>query len=232
MDDADACRERSFELDQLEATGAALRVAYGDLAGLAESLSERDSWCATGCPGWAVRDVVFHLLGDAQRALVSLLTPSDGPADRTAVTYWIDSPGQHDPDSRGLRATRTMASAWGLPYLVETYVVTRFGSEMDAPAPAAPAGKKKGRRRRSSKKGRVAGRANGERATAERAPPGPPPAEDLFEAEEFETPAAQGEAFANLEDAEERARPRPVPAAEEESDEAEMSSAWQKNSPN
>ena len=103
---------------------AALRVAYGDLAGLAESLSERDSWCATGCPGWAVRDVVFHLLGDAQRALVSLLTPSDGPADRTAVTYWIDSPGQHDPDSRGLRATRTMASAWGLPYLVETYVLT------------------------------------------------------------------------------------------------------------
>jgi len=72
----------------------------------------------------AVRDVVFHLLGDAQRALVSLLTPSDGPADRTAVTYWIDSPGQHDPDSRGLRATRTMASAWSLPYLVETYVRT------------------------------------------------------------------------------------------------------------
>src|SRR5262245_46233170 len=65
-----------------------------------------------------------------------------------------------------------------------TYVVTRFGSEMNAPAPAAPAGKKKSRRRRSSKKARSAGRANGERATAERAPPGPPPAEDLFEAEE------------------------------------------------
>jgi hypothetical protein len=99
---------------------AALRIAYDDLAGLAQSLTERDSWRATGCPGWAVRDVVFHLLGDAQRALVSLLTPSDVPADRTAVTYWIDSPGRHDPDSRGLRATgrwpaRGACRTWSRP---------------------------------------------------------------------------------------------------------------------
>src|SRR5262245_35778800 len=35
-----------------------------------------------------------------------------------------------------------------------TYVVTRFGSEMEAPAPEAAPARKKGRRRRSSKRGR------------------------------------------------------------------------------
>jgi hypothetical protein len=96
-----------------------------------------------------------------------------------------------------------------------TYVVTRFGSEMNAPAPEAAPSRKKGRRRRSSKKARLAGRADGDRAAAERAAPGPPPAEDLFEA--AEAPAEEGEALAEPEgpDERERARPRPAPAAEE-----------------
>jgi len=71
-----------------------------------------------------VRDLVFHLLGDAQRALVAFATPVTGPADRDAVTYWTDSPGREDPDSLNLRATRTMASAWRLQSLVGTFTET------------------------------------------------------------------------------------------------------------
>jgi uncharacterized protein (TIGR03083 family) len=98
-----------------------LRTAYGDLGQVVASLDEAASWQPSGCPGWAVRDLVFHLLGDAQRALVALASPAAGPADRDAVTYWMDAPGRDDPESRGLRATRTMASAWRLDHLVSTY---------------------------------------------------------------------------------------------------------------
>ncbi len=101
-----------------------LQAAYADLREVAQSLDEAASWAPTGCAGWAVRDLVFHLLGDAQRALVALATPASPPADRDRVSYWTDSPGQDDPDSRGLRATRTMASAWKLSALVGTYLET------------------------------------------------------------------------------------------------------------
>ncbi|SDJ04977.1 Mycothiol maleylpyruvate isomerase N-terminal domain-containing protein [Frankineae bacterium MT45] len=103
---------------------ASLRAAYTDLAEIALSLNEADSWCGTGCPGWSARDLFVHLLGDAQRALVALGTPANRPADRTASTYWIDSPGQEDPESRGLRSVRTMAAAWRLDYLTATYAET------------------------------------------------------------------------------------------------------------
>jgi hypothetical protein len=43
------------------------------------------------------------------------------PADKDAATYWPDSPGAPDPDSPGIRATRTMASQWRLDYLTATY---------------------------------------------------------------------------------------------------------------
>jgi uncharacterized protein (TIGR03083 family) len=99
----------------------ALRRAYGDLAHVADGLDETASWQPTRCAGWAVRDLVFHLLGDAQRALVALASPAAGPANRDAVTYWLDAPGRDDPESRGLRATRTMASAWRLDHLIATY---------------------------------------------------------------------------------------------------------------
>jgi len=102
----------------------ALRVAYGDLAALAVALDEQGSWRPTGCTGWCVRDIVHHLLGDAQRALVALATPAAGRADRTSATYWTDSPGAPDEDSRGIRATRTMASQWSLKYLTATYAET------------------------------------------------------------------------------------------------------------
>jgi Mycothiol maleylpyruvate isomerase N-terminal domain len=63
----------------------ALRIAYGDLAALAVSLDEAASWRPTACAGWAVRDLVHHLLGDTQRALVALATPASGPADLVAT---------------------------------------------------------------------------------------------------------------------------------------------------
>jgi uncharacterized protein (TIGR03083 family) len=103
------------------AAWAALRIAYSDLATIAATLDERDAWQPTRCTGWAVRDLLLHLLGDAQRGLVALATPAAGPADRDAVSYWADAPDGHDPDHRGLRAQRTIASAWELAALTRTF---------------------------------------------------------------------------------------------------------------
>lgn len=103
---------------------ANLTTAYGDLTVLAEGLDDTASWLPTGCRGWAVRDLLFHLLGDAQRALVALATPAEGPADRDSVSYWRDAPGRDDPDSRELRAVRTMAATFGLAPLVGRWAET------------------------------------------------------------------------------------------------------------
>lgn len=102
----------------------ALDAAYGGLSGLMVSLDEAQSWRSTRCPGWVVRDLVLHLLGDAQRGLVALATPAEEVPDRDAVTYWVDAPGAPDPESRGIRALRSMASQSSLGYLTSTYVET------------------------------------------------------------------------------------------------------------
>jgi hypothetical protein len=44
--------------------------------------------------------------------------------DRNAVTYWVDPPGAPDPESRGIRALRSMASQSSLSYLTSTYAGT------------------------------------------------------------------------------------------------------------
>lgn len=116
-----ATRAGAWRPDDRGIDGAAGRV---DLAALAGSLDEDAGWHPTGCTGWAVRDLVLHLLGDAQRALVALATPADGPADRDAVTYWRDWQPREDPDSRQVRSVRTIAGAWQLSYLTGTYVET------------------------------------------------------------------------------------------------------------
>jgi hypothetical protein len=103
---------------------AALRIAYSDLATIASSIDEEDSWRPTRCAGWVVRDLLLHLLDDAQRALVALGSPAAGPADRDAVSYWTDGNLVDEPQFGEIRSVRTMASAWSLSNLVHTFVET------------------------------------------------------------------------------------------------------------
>lgn len=103
---------------------AALRIAYSDLATIAATLDEPDAWRPTRCAGWMVRDLLLHLLGDAQRGLVALATPAAGPADRDATSFWQDTPERRDPGFRELRAQRIIAGAWDLDALARTFVDT------------------------------------------------------------------------------------------------------------
>src|SRR5688500_6596389 len=103
---------------------AALQIAYSDISTIASSLEEEDSWLPTRCLGWTVRDLLVHLLGDVQRALVALATPAAGPADRDAVTWWSGTEPTEDPGFRELRTLRTIAGAWELEDLVRTFMET------------------------------------------------------------------------------------------------------------
>jgi Mycothiol maleylpyruvate isomerase N-terminal domain len=37
---------------------------------------------------WNVKELLFHQMCDAQRALIVFTTSADGPADTTAASYW------------------------------------------------------------------------------------------------------------------------------------------------
>jgi uncharacterized protein (TIGR03083 family) len=87
-----------------------LRAAYGAASALVAGLGDEESWLPTGCTGWAVRDLVFHCLSDAQRALVALHAPVPGPADRDAVTYWRDWRPDGAGAANGRRWARVGAS--------------------------------------------------------------------------------------------------------------------------
>ncbi len=59
----------------------ALRTAVAEL-------SDEDFARPSGCAGWLVRDLVCHLIIDAQDVLITLVTPADTEPTRDAVTYW------------------------------------------------------------------------------------------------------------------------------------------------
>lgn len=91
---------------------ADVRIAYADLLAITDPLDEAAGWSPSGCTGWTVRDLVCHLLGDAQRALVALGTPTGRRADVDAVTYWQGWQPTTPRAQAGLRNTRIMASCW------------------------------------------------------------------------------------------------------------------------
>ncbi|MEV0621677.1 maleylpyruvate isomerase N-terminal domain-containing protein [Nonomuraea sp. NPDC050404] len=51
-------------------------------------LSDEDFERASGCRGWLVRDLVCHLVIDAQDVLITLVTPSEGEPTVDAAGYW------------------------------------------------------------------------------------------------------------------------------------------------
>jgi uncharacterized protein (TIGR03083 family) len=104
---------------------AVLRDAYAALAAVVAPLGEEEAWLPTDCAGWAVGDLVHHLLTDAQRALVALHTPAAGPPDRDAVTYWRDWAPDPVGAAHELRRTRVAASTFpGFGSLRELYLET------------------------------------------------------------------------------------------------------------
>ncbi|MFI6873878.1 maleylpyruvate isomerase N-terminal domain-containing protein [Streptomyces sp. NPDC050400] len=80
-------------MDHFSTSWAALRAA---VAGLPDEAFEQPS----GCTGWLVRDLVCHLVIDAQDVLITLVTPATGEPTVDAATYWHvaeEAPTGDDP---------------------------------------------------------------------------------------------------------------------------------------
>ncbi|GGG49236.1 maleylpyruvate isomerase [Kocuria dechangensis] len=93
-----------------------VREAYTAFGAALEELGEDDSWAATGCTGWSVRDLTYHCAMDALRGLVALHTPTTARPDRDAATYWGDWGGDPATAAEARRWARVSASMfldWG-----------------------------------------------------------------------------------------------------------------------
>jgi hypothetical protein len=102
-----------------------LSTAYRDVVAAVSDLGDDEEWLPTGCAGWSVRDLVFHLRGDAQRALVALASPAGTPPDTDAVSYWTDWRPDTDYARAGRRMVRIGASVYsGLRPILESYAET------------------------------------------------------------------------------------------------------------
>lgn len=110
-----------------------LRRAYGGLIDAIAGPDDEAGWRPSRCAGWTVRDVVFHLLNDAQRGLVALHTLAADPPDSSAsgrrdvdaVTYWRAWQPNTDRAAKSLRWTRVAASTWSsFAHLSDLFVET------------------------------------------------------------------------------------------------------------
>jgi uncharacterized protein (TIGR03083 family) len=86
------------------------------------NLSDEDFARPSGCAGWLVRDLVCHLVIDAQDVLITLVTPADTEPTRDAVTYWTVTqtpPTGDDPlDALIVR----LAAAYEEPWLLKFHL--------------------------------------------------------------------------------------------------------------
>lgn len=102
-------------MDLFSRSWTALREA---VAGLADEDFARPS----GCAGWLVRDLVCHLVIDAQDVLITLVTPAEAEPTRDAVTYWnvTSTPPSGDDPLDAL--TVRLAAAYGEPWLLKFHL--------------------------------------------------------------------------------------------------------------
>ena len=125
-------------IDHRTALGA-FRQAYGGVTALVGGLSGADLLAFSRCRGWVVADVLFHLLGDAQRSLVALASPAPGPPDRTFVSYWTGFPPEQD-HVPGAWSVRRAAAALGDGAAVAELWRETAPAAVRAAASADPAG--------------------------------------------------------------------------------------------
>ncbi|MER6443937.1 maleylpyruvate isomerase N-terminal domain-containing protein [Streptomyces venezuelae] len=92
------------------------------LLSAAAEIPDRDFARPSGCAGWLVRDLVCHLVIDAQDVLITLATPAASEPTVDAVTYWHveDHPptGEDPLDALTVR----LAAAYGDPHLLRFHL--------------------------------------------------------------------------------------------------------------
>ncbi|MFD5476848.1 maleylpyruvate isomerase N-terminal domain-containing protein [Streptomyces hawaiiensis] len=115
--------------------------AWTALRAVVADLSDEDFGRPSGCAGWLVRDLVCHLIVDAQDVLITLATPSDREPTRDALTYWdiSDTPPTGDDPLDAL--TVRLAAAYEDPHLLKFHLDDVGSAAGRAALLADPAGR-------------------------------------------------------------------------------------------
>lgn len=100
---------------------ALLRASYDALASTLAGIDEDRSWSPTGCRGWVVRDLAFHVHADCVRALVAVHSPAPRDADCDDVGYWRGWGSDADTDAAIRSGTRVESSPYSWSALQERY---------------------------------------------------------------------------------------------------------------
>lgn len=108
------------QVPQLDADRAqrAVAAAYQAVTADLERLDEGELARPSRCFGWTRADLLYHMLLDAQRALVTFATPATGTADVDFVSYW--APFRPGAEGYGAHArfVRRAASAYQSPRVI------------------------------------------------------------------------------------------------------------------
>ncbi|MEV6159229.1 maleylpyruvate isomerase N-terminal domain-containing protein [Nonomuraea sp. NPDC052129] len=101
-------------MDLFSRSWTALRTAVA-------AISDEDFERPSGCVGWLVRDLVCHLVIDAQDVLITLVTPAETEPTVDAVTYWnlVEPPTGEDPLDALIPR---LAAAYGEPWLLKFHL--------------------------------------------------------------------------------------------------------------
>jgi hypothetical protein len=101
-------------VDLFARSWTALRTAVADTP-------DQDFERPSSCTGWLVRDLVCHLVIDAQDVLITLVTPAEAEPTVDAVTYWklVDPPTGDDPLDALIPR---LAAAYGDPALLKHHL--------------------------------------------------------------------------------------------------------------
>ncbi|WP_397493119.1 maleylpyruvate isomerase N-terminal domain-containing protein [Rhodococcus sp. WB9] len=114
------------DVDPFSRSWSALLTAVADLP-------DEDFAQPSGCSGWLVRELVCHLIIDAQDVLITLVTPADTEPTRDAVTYWVVA----DTPPTGDDPLDALIVRW--PPRTRSHGCSNTTSTTSAPLPAAPA---------------------------------------------------------------------------------------------
>ncbi|MFN2490746.1 MAG: maleylpyruvate isomerase N-terminal domain-containing protein [Actinomycetota bacterium] len=114
-----------------------MQGSYSAVTGLLEGVDDNAFFRPTLCTGWVVSDLVFHLMLDAQRALIAFATPSEDPPDVDFITYWRPWSSDSESAVAHARFVRIAASAYSTPSSLVAHgrataeAVVRAASEID-----------------------------------------------------------------------------------------------------
>lgn len=86
------------------------------------ALPEADFAKPSGCRGWLVRDLLCHLIINAQDVLITLVTPADTEPTRDAITYWTVTGEQPTGEAPEDAVTVRLAAAYEDPALLRGHL--------------------------------------------------------------------------------------------------------------